>query len=114
MKPPVPHREHSSTRYYEHPRDQRLLHGMRPVAAQPFDGGNLGTIHQLNGGGAGTGRLAIHVHSTGATQAGATTKLGALQAQFIPDDPQKGRIRFYIYRVPVSIHCQAERHEPFL
>ena len=27
MKPPVPHREHPSTRYYEHPRDQRLLHG---------------------------------------------------------------------------------------
>src|SRR5262249_3273899 len=71
----------------------RLLHRMRGVGRQAFDGGHrpAGDLRDLRL--AREGALAVDVHHAGAAQAGAAAELRAGELELLADDPQERRRR---------------------
>jgi hypothetical protein len=72
--------------------DPRLLQRVQPAVGRgkSFDGGDRATLHSTGGRDAGTGRLSVHMHRAGATQADAAAVPGAALSQAFAQRPQQG------------------------
>jgi hypothetical protein len=90
--------------------DPCALHGMRPVGRQTFDGGHGFAGGSRDWDAARANRLAVNVKRTGPALGYATTEFGSCQPKLIADNPEKGRIRRNIDRMPNAIHGKVHGH----
>src|SRR5882762_11245455 len=90
-------------------RDPRLLHGVRAVLGQAFDGG-----HALAGDGrhrqhAGARRDAVQVDGAGAALGDAAAELGAGEPERVTQHPQERRVGGDVDRFALAVDGEADR-----
>jgi hypothetical protein len=93
---------------------QRLLDGVRTVAAQPLDGGNSAALGLGQGDLAASLGLAIHQHGAGAAIAGAAAIFGAGEIGAIAQGPQQRHPGIEREGQRAAIDGERDRHKAFL
>src|SRR4029077_18670690 len=94
--------------------DPGLLHGMRTVGRQAFDGGDFFSLHAGDRSYAGASGLAVDVHGAGATERHAAAKFSAGQVESVAQHPKQWHLRVDTHCGGLAVECKRCGHMPSL